>query len=104
MAERRRFPRSKVFKGAKLIVPGQERVSCIVHDLSAAGAGLQLLGSVDLPDVFDLCFDTGQRIRECRKVWRTSTLAGISFEPRPQSMAVQAHQSRVPLRASRAAS
>jgi PilZ domain len=84
MIERRRFPRSRVFKGAKLIVPGRPKVACIVHDLSARGAGLQLPGSVDLPEKFDLCFDTGQKLRECRMVWRNVTLAGISFEPRPQ--------------------
>jgi PilZ domain len=98
MTERRRFPRSRVFKGAKLIVPGQARVACIVRDISAQGAGLQLPGSVDLPDVFDLCFDTGQRIRGCRKVWRTSMLAGVWFEPQLQSMTAQTGRSRVPLR------
>lgn len=81
MIERRRFPRSRVFKGAKLIAPGRAKVPCTVRDLSAQGAGLQLLGSADLPEEFDLCFDTGQRIRQCRKVWRNVTLVGVSFEP-----------------------
>jgi len=81
MKERRRFPRSSVFKGAKLIVSGQAKVACIVRDLSAQGAGLQLRASADLPEEFDLCFDTGQRIRRCRKVWRNATLVGVSFAP-----------------------
>jgi len=84
MKERRRFPRTRVFKGAKLIVPGQTKIPCIVRDLSAQGAGLQLRTSVDLAEEFDLCFDTGQRIRQCRMVWRSVTLAGVSFAPAAQ--------------------
>lgn len=82
MSERRRFPRSNVFKSAKIIAPGQDKIACIVRNLSACGAGVQLAGGVDLPADFDLCFDTGQRLRHCRIVWRSQTEAGISFEPR----------------------
>jgi len=87
MIERRRFPRSRVFKSAKLVVPGQAKVPCIVRDLSAKGAGLQLHGGADLPEEFDLCFDTGQRIRQCRMVWRNVMFAGVSFEPAARGMA-----------------
>jgi len=78
MPERRRFPRTRVFKGAKVILPGRAAVSCIVRDLSTHGAGLQLASSADLPAEFDLAFDTGYR-RKCRFVWRSLTNVGVSF-------------------------
>ena len=102
MIERRRFPRNKCFKGAKLIAPGHARVPCIVRDLSAAGAGLQLLGSADLPDEFELCFETGQRFRQCRMVWRNVTLAGVSFGPRAEAETAEAFHSGDSLRSRRA--
>ena len=39
MEERRRFPRTKCFKGATIKSPGQA-VACIVRNVSAEGAGL----------------------------------------------------------------
>jgi hypothetical protein len=80
MPERRQFPRTKVYKGAKVIVPGRATVCCIVRDLSAQGAGLQLSNSADLPTEFDLTFDTGHKLRNCRIAWRTPTNVGVSFE------------------------
>ena len=79
MQNRRRFPRTKCFKGAKVLSQGRAAVVCIVRDMSAEGAGIQLSGSVALPTEFDLCLDTGRRMRQCRVMWRTSSEAGIWF-------------------------
>jgi hypothetical protein len=81
MPERRCHPRTKVFKGAKLILPGRAAVSCIVRDLSTGGAGLQLTSTSDLPAEFDLAFDTGHMVRKCRVAWRTQTNVGVAFQP-----------------------
>ncbi len=80
MLERRRFPRTKVFKGAKLILSGRTTVSCIVRDLSNHGACLHLSSTADLPSEFNLSFDTGLTLRKCRVAWQTLTKAGVSFE------------------------
>ena len=79
MQERRRFPRTRCFKGAKIIAAGYAVVSCIVRNVSAEGAKLQLAGIVGLPDEFDLCFDSGRRVRQCKVMWRTTSDAGIWF-------------------------
>ena len=79
MQDRRRFPRARCFKGAKILSPAQAAVACIVRNVSAEGAGLQLSGSVVLPATFDLCFDTGRRMRQCRVMWRRAGEAGIWF-------------------------
>ena len=80
MLERRRFPRTKVFKGAKLILAGRPPVSCIVRDLSNHGACLHLPSNAGLPAEFDLSFDTGRPLRKCRIAWQTLTNVGVSFE------------------------
>jgi hypothetical protein len=79
MQDRRDFPRTKCFKGAKIKSP-REALACIVRNVSAEGARLELPYSLVLPAAFDLCFDTGGRIPQCRVIWRTSRDAGIRFE------------------------
>jgi hypothetical protein len=80
MFERRRFTRSTVFKSAKVILAGRSAVNCIVRNLSNQGACLQLTSTADLPAEFDLSFDTGRKMRNCRIAWRTLTNVGVSFE------------------------
>jgi len=80
MIERRCAPRRKVFKGAKIVIPGYATVSCVVRDLSTHGAGLQLPSTADIPAHFDLAFDTGDKPRKCLVAWRTATNVGVSFE------------------------
>ncbi len=80
MLERRRFPRAKVYKGAKVILAGRSTVSCIVCNLSNHGACLRLPSTADLPAEFDLSFDTGYTLRHCCVAWRALTNLGVSFE------------------------
>ena len=80
MLERRRFPRTKVFKGAKVYLVGRPPVSCTVCDLSNHGAGLQFRSTADLPAEFDLSLDTGRTLRKCRVAWQTRTNLGVSFQ------------------------
>jgi|HubBroStandDraft_6_1064221.scaffolds.fasta_scaffold465326_2 hypothetical protein len=77
--ERRRFPRTRCFKGARIVASGHDVVTCIVRNVSAEGARLQLAGIVALPDEFDLCFDSGRRVRQCRMMWRNESDVGIWF-------------------------
>ena len=80
MLELRRFPRIKVFKGAKVILANRSTVNCIVRNLGNHGACLHLPSTVDLPSAFDLSFDTGLTLRKCRVAWQTITNVGVSFE------------------------
>ena len=79
MLERRRFQRTIVFKAASLILIGRATISCIVRDLSNHGARLQLSSTTDLPDEFELTFDSGHTLRKCRVAWQTLTNVGVSF-------------------------
>jgi len=80
MLERRRFPRTKVFKGAKIILAGRSTVNCIVRNLGNHGACLHLPSTADLPAEFDLSFDTCLTSQKCRVAWQTVTNVGVSFE------------------------
>jgi hypothetical protein len=79
MLERRRFPRTKVFKSAKIFLAGHSAISCIVADLSNHGSCLRLTSTADFPKEFDLSFDTGHTFRKCRLAWQTCTDVGVSF-------------------------
>jgi len=79
MLERRRVPRTKVFKGAKLILAAQSTVNCVVRNLTNHGAFLQLPSTRDITTDFDLSFDKGRTLRKCHVVWRTFTNMGVSF-------------------------
>ncbi len=85
MLERRRFPRTQVFKGAKIILAYRAPVSCIVRNLGNHVACLQLPSTADLPAEFDLSFDTGLTLRKCHIAWQTITNVGVAFEKRAAS-------------------
>ncbi len=80
MVERRRFPRTKVFKYAKLFLAGHPVIDCIVRDLSNHGACLRLTSTAGLPKEFDLSFDTGHTYRKCHIAWQTRTDVGVFFD------------------------
>ena len=80
MLERRRFPRTKVFKGARIILVGRSTFSCIVRNLTNYGACLHLPSTLDLPAEFDLSFDAGHTVRNCCIAWQTFTNVGVFFE------------------------
>jgi PilZ domain len=69
-------------------------VSCVVRDLSNHGAGLQFKSTTDIPVEFDLSFDTGAVVRQCRVAWQTRTAVGVSFQQLTEVMR-QFHESRL---------
>lgn len=79
MPDRRRFPRTNVYKGAKITLAGHPVVYCVVRNLSEQGACLHHFGSTHVPREFGLTFDTGRKIPKCRLAWQTSNQVGISF-------------------------
>lgn len=82
MLARRRFPRTKVFKGAKLILAGRPTVSCIVRDLSNHGACLHLPSTVGLPFPPNSTFRSIQAVHceNAASLGRPLTNVGVSFE------------------------
>ena len=79
MAERRKAGRSRVLKGAKLVVGRSAIIDCVVRNLTNKGARVQIANTVELPKDFEMTFDGGYSIRPCRLVWRTVTETGVEF-------------------------
>jgi hypothetical protein len=54
--------------------------SCMVQNLSDAGAALDVPSSTGIPDHFKLVVSSEQTPFCCRSVWRTERQIGVSFE------------------------
>ncbi len=52
---------------------------CTVRDLSPEGAKLQLSGSINAPDTFELYIELDGSWAECHVVWRCDDLIGVRF-------------------------
>ncbi len=86
MHQRRKHVRTRVLKGAKLILGSSSVVDCTVRDLSAEGAGFQIPTTTGLPDSVDLTFDGGRTLRAGKLAWRLWDRAGIKFDSRLASL------------------
>ena len=79
MHERINSMRSKVLKGAKIILGTSSVIDCVVRNVTNTGARVELANTVELPEDLGLTFDGGRSIRPCKVVWRTVTETGIQF-------------------------
>ena len=77
---RRSAPRRRVLKGC--IVAYNNRhctIECMLRDISASGARLQVTGSLDIPDTFELIVEVDGVEAECEVVWRYGRDVGVRF-------------------------
>jgi hypothetical protein len=81
LRERRSIPRTRVQKGAKIVVGNQTSLfDCLTLDLTSLGACLQLFTTSGIPDKFDLTFDAARSLRPCCVAWRTERKLGVTFD------------------------
>ncbi len=80
MENLRRIQRTQVSRPAKIMAMGStEMVDCIVRDLTDLGAGLQISHSDEIPDRFELVFDSARFRRVCEVRWRGPDRMGVAF-------------------------
>lgn len=79
MQERRKLTRTRVLKGAKMLLGKSSVIDCLARDLTNKGAGLDVKNTIDLPETVDLTLDTGHSTRRSRLVWRKLNKAGVEF-------------------------
>jgi len=79
MQERRKLARSRVLKGAKIVLGNASVIDCAVRNVTNSGARVQIANTVDLPDDLGLTFDGGRSVRPFRVVWRSVTETGVEF-------------------------
>jgi hypothetical protein len=77
--ERRKHPRTRVLKGAKIVLGSTSVVDCVVRDLTNAGARLRASNVVNLPKDVAITFDSGRTCRAGRVAWRKVEEAGLEF-------------------------
>ena len=77
--DRRTKQRKPVRKAGMIEFPGGA-FSCMVQNLSDAGAALDVPLSAGIPEHFTLMIvERGESV-QCRAVWRTERQIGVSFE------------------------
>jgi len=77
----RKSPRRNVFQTGKVYTPdGMPLVECILRDISATGAKLELREDMSLPKSFMLALTRDGSVRRpCETVWQLSIVAGVRF-------------------------
>lgn len=79
MVETRVAPRFRVTKPAK-IDHGGDKINCVVRDISATGAAIEISDVVRIPDHFLLSIPEDRLKLPCRVVWRTRYRIGVTFD------------------------
>jgi hypothetical protein len=79
MTERRKHPRTRVLKGAKIVLGPTSVLDCVIRDLTNGGARLKAPNVVNLPGDVALTFDSGRTFRPGRVAWRKVEEAGLEF-------------------------
>jgi hypothetical protein len=79
MQERRKYTRSRVLKGAKVILGTSSVIDGVVRNLTDGGACIEIPNAVVLPEAVDVTFDGGYTFRPCRLIWRTLNETGVKF-------------------------
>jgi hypothetical protein len=104
MDERRTVQRTRVLRGAKIIVPRRSPViHCTVQNITSGGACLKVANTYGVPDTFELTFEHGRTRRNCRVVWRTHDKLGVAFiEAEEKAAAAEAMSAEAKTRAATA--
>jgi hypothetical protein len=80
MDERRKEPRPRALKTAKIIFNNRfSTIDCTVRNLSGHGAKLIVGTQVGIPETFDLTFPADGSSRPCKVVWRKEGELGVEF-------------------------
>jgi hypothetical protein len=77
--ERRAAQRRRVLQGASIEFDGRT-VECVLKNISATGAALQIDRRLCIPHEFKLNIAHGKICQNCRVVWRKEALIGLAFE------------------------
>ena len=80
MDEGRKAVRHRVLKAGTITFGGGAGISCTVRNLSDAGAALDVISPVGIPQQFVLVIEADDFTRPCRVIWRKERRIGVRFE------------------------
>jgi hypothetical protein len=79
MTVQRQSPRQRTLKGGSIIfglVPG---IDCVIRNMSATGACLEIKNPIGIPDDFTLLVRPEIIKRKCQVAWRDANKIGVHF-------------------------
>ena len=79
MDEQRKTPRRRVLKAATIEFGGGA-IDCSVRNISEAGAALDVVTPLLIPDRFTLYVPSDQIKRASRVIWRKEKRIGVAFD------------------------
>jgi len=83
MEEKRKHPRTEVNETA-YVSSGGSVMSCMVRNISAEGAAIDIENPAFVPPRFRLVMANGSAVRECQVAWIQRNRIGLTFvEPSP---------------------
>jgi hypothetical protein len=80
MMERRRSVRHRVLKAGTIAFNRAGGISCMVRNISAKGACLEVASPIGIPDEFTLVIENDHIARHCRVSWRKERRIGVTFD------------------------
>jgi hypothetical protein len=79
MEEKRKLQRHRTLKAGSISFNRTGGIDCRVRNLSPAGACLEVVSQVGIPDEFVLVIDVDRLKQPCHVIWRTATRMGVEF-------------------------
>jgi hypothetical protein len=83
MEEKRKHPRTEINEPA-FVSSGGSVMSCMVRNISAEGAAIEVDNPAFVPPRFRLVMANGSSVRECSIAWIQQKRIGVTFAAMPQ--------------------
>src|SRR5437762_1335519 len=77
--EQRASQRLRVLKSGIIAFDRAAGISCIVRNMSAGGACLEIESPLGIPNDFTLVIKPDNVFRDCQVAWRSATRIGVRF-------------------------
>ena len=78
--EHRKFQRHRVLKAGKITFNHGAGIDCTVRNLSSAGACLEVVSPLGIPDDFILLIGDNHDQHSCHIAWRHEKRIGVNFK------------------------
>jgi hypothetical protein len=80
MLERRKVSRHRILKAGTIAFNRAGGISCLVRNISAFGACLEVISPFGIPDDFTLVIENDHVQRPCHVTWKKDKRIGIAFD------------------------
>jgi hypothetical protein len=78
MEEKRKYPRTEIEETA-YVSSGGSVMSCVVRNISPAGAAIDVDNPAFVPQRFRLVMAKDSSVRDCRVIWIQKNRIGLAF-------------------------